>query len=471
MDEASQIVKELEVIKEQRAQIQTQADVQGKLDIISRNIELLAKAWDEQYQFSKVQVMTLHSIRLGFRDFAREMMRHVGTEVQARIESIEKFCTGAIEDAKLALPKEEEPHPRREPVKIKFPESYDGKKEENFDNWEANVDTYIYLQHIVPKEQVLIAFHALKDEAANFARSLARATQCENNMVAYSKVTPLHEFFRLLKERFADVTRGVRASDKLQTIHSRQWRSARALKGIMDELVVVPDHGVTKPQVVNLFYRAMPEPLRVHFFEKSRQPTMTYDELRREVVLFEAQSMPISTFWHKDLDKGKKWKGRTISGQVKGKDHLILTLDEGGTDEVPYSQIEWGLEEEDNIGSQGRTYAAGAVGGRPQGREGGQGQGGRALGGRGHGTQGVGGIAKCQEGSRGSRSPPRRGGWHPGLPQGRPWEDLGLEQSVWQMRIDQDQCIYCGDPGHIIKFCPKYREAWYAAQAAKGNRW
>ncbi|GBG61067.1 hypothetical protein CBR_g18659 [Chara braunii] len=139
MDEASQIARELVVIKEQRAQIQAQADIQGKLDIMSRNIELLAKAWEERYQFSRAQDMTLHSIRLGFRDFAREMMRHVGVEVQARLEGTEKFCTGAIESAKLAVPKEEELRPRREPLKMKFPESYGGKKEENFDNWEANV--------------------------------------------------------------------------------------------------------------------------------------------------------------------------------------------------------------------------------------------------------------------------------------------------------------------------------------------
>ncbi|GBG74504.1 hypothetical protein CBR_g18914 [Chara braunii] len=202
-----------------------------------------------------------------------------------------------------------------------------------------------------------------------------------------------------------NVTRSVRASDKLQTIHSRQWRSARALKGVMDELVAVPDHGVTETQVVNMFYHAMPEPLRGHFFEKSKKSAMTYDILSREVVAFEVHSMPVSTFWHKDLDKGKKWKGRTISGQVKGKDHLILILDEGGMEEVPYDQIEWGLEEEDSSVSQGRTYAAVAAGGRPQGRGRGHGQGVRTSGGPGQGDQGVGGRGDRQAGGRGQGPP------------------------------------------------------------------
>ncbi|GBG72397.1 hypothetical protein CBR_g11975 [Chara braunii] len=200
------------------------------------------------------------------------------------------------------------------------------------------------------------------------------------------------------------------------------WRSARALTGVMDDLVAVPE----------LFYRAMPEPLRGHFFDKSQQVGITYDVLSREVVLFESKSMPVSTFWHKDLDKGKKWKGRTISGQVRAKDHMILTLEEGGTNEVPYNQIEWGLEEEDSRVGQGRSYAAVVTGGRPQARGGGQGQRGQAMGGRGPGAQGVGGQGNRQVGGRGQGPPPNRqgscrspqrrggrppkGGWHPGLP-------------------------------------------------------
>ncbi|GBG77502.1 hypothetical protein CBR_g23947 [Chara braunii] len=162
------------------------------------------------------------------------------------------------------------------------------------------------------------------------------------------------------------MARGCRAGEQVY-----EWRSAKALKGTMDDLVAVPDHGVTEPQLVQLFYHAIPEALRGHFFDKSQQADMTYDVLSREVVLHESKSMPVTTFWHKDLEKGKKWKDRTISGQVKAKDPLILTLEEGGTKEVPYDQIEWGLENDGSSVGQGRSYAAVAAGGRPQGGGGG----------------------------------------------------------------------------------------------------
>ncbi|GBG65782.1 hypothetical protein CBR_g52373 [Chara braunii] len=252
LEAASKVAKELEEVKQLRVQMEAQADFQGKMEVMARNIKCLAQAQEEQYLFGRSHDIALRSIRLGFREFVREMIMHVGSKLQTRLESTKRFCTGAIERAKLAAPKEEEAHPRREHVKVKFPDSYSGKKEENFDNWEANVNFYVHPQKISYDEHVLIALHALKGEGASFARSLCRAANCN---------TPLSEFFKLLHERFADVTRSVRASDKLQTIHSRQWRSASALKGVMDELVAVPDHGVTKTQLVNLFYRAMPEPL------------------------------------------------------------------------------------------------------------------------------------------------------------------------------------------------------------------
>ncbi|GBG72719.1 hypothetical protein CBR_g12288 [Chara braunii] len=259
VDTASEAAKELEAVKNLKEQLTAQVDLQRKVEIIAQNVERLARGQEEQYAFSRSQDMAVRSMRMGFRDFARELVGAVGAEVKHRLEKTERFCVGAIEGVKLATPKEEEARPHREPVKVKFPNFYSGKKEDNFDNWEANVKTYVHLQKVSPDEQVLIAIHALKEEAASFARSLVRAANCSDDVVAYFAFTPLADFLKLLHERFADVSRSVRASDQLQTIHSRQWRSARALKGVMDELVATPDHGVTETQLVNLFYRAMPD--------------------------------------------------------------------------------------------------------------------------------------------------------------------------------------------------------------------
>ncbi|GBG84543.1 hypothetical protein CBR_g38825 [Chara braunii] len=108
VDAVSQAARELEEVKKQGEQMAAQADLLGKMQ--------------------------------GLRT---ELVMQVGSEVKARLENTKRYCVGAIEGARLAAPKEEEARPRREPVKVKCPDSYSGKEEENFDNWEANTKTGI----------------------------------------------------------------------------------------------------------------------------------------------------------------------------------------------------------------------------------------------------------------------------------------------------------------------------------------
>ncbi|GBG65034.1 hypothetical protein CBR_g49104 [Chara braunii] len=177
-------------VRECRKEVLAQPDDKAKWDKVLGYLEVLSTAWMEE-RASWSQEVALSAMRSGFRDFACDIVTHIGSKVRQLRDNVGKFCEGAIEGAKAIADVEGEVRPRKEPVKLKFPDAYGGKKEENFDNWEASVNSYIYLQHILSEEQVLVAFQALKDEAASFVRSLAHAADCENNLVAYSRVTPL----------------------------------------------------------------------------------------------------------------------------------------------------------------------------------------------------------------------------------------------------------------------------------------
>ncbi|GBG60717.1 hypothetical protein CBR_g12455 [Chara braunii] len=225
MEEVNQVAREVESLQSCRQEVAAQPDIQAKLDKILGSIELLGRAWIEQHPSVRGQDKALHSIRTGFREFARDVVTHVGTEVKRLKEGADKFCAGTIEGAEVVATKEVTARPRKESVKLTFPDSYSGKKVDNFDNWEASVNTYVYLQHIAPEKQVLVVFHALKDEAASFARSLSRATDCEHNMVAYSRLTSLLTFHKLLRERLtSQKASGSLISCKSSTLGSGRMR-------------------------------------------------------------------------------------------------------------------------------------------------------------------------------------------------------------------------------------------------------
>ncbi|GBG81469.1 hypothetical protein CBR_g32459 [Chara braunii] len=80
MGAASQAAKGLEEVKKQREQMATQVDLLGNMEIMARNIEHLAPVQEKQYLFGRGQDIAVRSIRLGLRDFARELATQVGSE-------------------------------------------------------------------------------------------------------------------------------------------------------------------------------------------------------------------------------------------------------------------------------------------------------------------------------------------------------------------------------------------------------
>ncbi|GBG87645.1 hypothetical protein CBR_g45798 [Chara braunii] len=292
---------------------------------------------------------------------------------------------------------------KREKIKVKLPDTYFGKKEENFDRWESTVQSYAYAQCIPEEDKVLMAHSCLGGAPADFALSLANAAGCGHDMVAYSKRTALRTFLDALPNRFEDKTKAMRTADKLNNIHLRKWKSVSALKATMDELLQTPDHGLTPEQILNNFARALPDPIKSNLYAKVKEDGMTYDQFSKMAVDQAGFLQEANCHWYKDLEKGKHWKGKTIAGSITGKDNLVVTFEEGGCEALTYDQIEYGLDE----GSgevQGGDFAAVVRGGGRGGR-GGRGRGGRGWGGRGRGYQGECSNGGCAEGGRGYGPP------------------------------------------------------------------
>ncbi|GBG84032.1 hypothetical protein CBR_g37908 [Chara braunii] len=143
-EEANRVAREVERVRACKQEVQAQADTPPKLDKILGYLEILSAAWLEENQANKGQDVTLNAIRSGLREFARDgVVTHVGTEIKRLKEGVDKFCAGAIESAKVVATAEAASRPRKEAVKLKFPDAYSGKKDDSFDNWEASINTCV----------------------------------------------------------------------------------------------------------------------------------------------------------------------------------------------------------------------------------------------------------------------------------------------------------------------------------------
>ncbi|GBG90892.1 hypothetical protein CBR_g51400 [Chara braunii] len=63
------------------AQLTPQVDLQRKVEIIVQSVDRLAKVQEKHYEFSRSQEISVRSMRTGLRDFARELVGAVGSEV------------------------------------------------------------------------------------------------------------------------------------------------------------------------------------------------------------------------------------------------------------------------------------------------------------------------------------------------------------------------------------------------------
>ncbi|GBG59487.1 hypothetical protein CBR_g38512 [Chara braunii] len=140
-EEVNRLTAEVAKVRDCGQEVQAQTDISAKMDKMLGYLEVLSEAWMKERQANWDHDVALSAMWSGFRDFARDMVTHVGGEVRRLRDNVGKFCEGAIESAKAVVVVESEARPRKEPVKLKFPDAYGGKKEENFDNWEASVNS------------------------------------------------------------------------------------------------------------------------------------------------------------------------------------------------------------------------------------------------------------------------------------------------------------------------------------------
>ncbi|GBG58627.1 hypothetical protein CBR_g27 [Chara braunii] len=115
-EEVNRLTVEVAKVKDCRQEVEAQADDSAKWDKVLGYLEVLSAAWMEERQASWSQEVALSAMQPGFRDFARDMVTHVGEEVRRLRDNVGKFCEGAIEGAKAIAAVEGEARLRKDPT-------------------------------------------------------------------------------------------------------------------------------------------------------------------------------------------------------------------------------------------------------------------------------------------------------------------------------------------------------------------
>ncbi|GBG78587.1 hypothetical protein CBR_g27812 [Chara braunii] len=99
-EEVNKLTVEVAKVQECRKEVLARPNDKAKWDKLLGYLEVLSTAWMEKRQASWSEEVALSAMGSGFRDFAREIVTHIGGEVEQLRDNVGKFCEGAIEGAK-----------------------------------------------------------------------------------------------------------------------------------------------------------------------------------------------------------------------------------------------------------------------------------------------------------------------------------------------------------------------------------
>ncbi|GBG92762.1 hypothetical protein CBR_g57005 [Chara braunii] len=144
-EEVNKLTAKVAKVQECRKEVLAQPDDKAEWDKVLGYLEVRSTAWMEERQARWSQEVALSAMRSGLRDFAREIITHIGGEVRQLRDNVRKFCEGAIEGAKAIAAVEGEGRPRKEPVKLKF-QTHTGERRRRTltTGTPVSIVTYIY---------------------------------------------------------------------------------------------------------------------------------------------------------------------------------------------------------------------------------------------------------------------------------------------------------------------------------------
>ncbi|GBG85786.1 hypothetical protein CBR_g40595 [Chara braunii] len=224
------------------------------------------------------------------------------------------------------------------------------------------------------------------------------------------------QFLGKIKERFLDKTTVDKAFDQLTTIGQKHWTSVEALPREVDRLLQVPELNLQDNQVLYIYSRALPEPIRGQLVA-AKSGKYKYRQFRDLALQREQMTSQVKNTYASFVKYGGgAGAGKRVLWRQKCQDHTLVVF---GDDTME----KWSLE------AEGVTSSS---------------------------ESGKGDVTAVVVNKGGPRPPrkrrrPRSFPEHPGIAVGKPWEKMDMDQKTWQERMDYAQCLKCGTAGPTVK--------------------
>ncbi|GBG90970.1 hypothetical protein CBR_g51574 [Chara braunii] len=318
--------------------------------------------------------------------------------------------------------KELEKPKKKEKVKMKLPFTYSNKKDENLLLWIAEIQTYCSTAPVEPKSQVAFSTCCLGGVAKEWVLTEANSDGFED-IGEWAKTLTLRQFLQKIKERFLDKATVDKAFDELTTIGQKRWTFVDALSREVDRLSQVPRLNLQDNQVLYIYSRALPEPIRGQLVAEAKSGKYNYRQFCDLALQREQMTAQVKGSYASVVKPGPVGGyGKRVLWRQNRHDHMLVLFDDETVEKLPLGETEGGGGKGGSECEKGDVTAVLANKG-------------------------------CQNQWK-KKKRPHLFPEHPGIAFGRPWENMNMTREEWQSKMDNRECLKYGTVGHVIALCP-----------------
>ncbi|GBG85275.1 hypothetical protein CBR_g39843 [Chara braunii] len=326
---------------------------------------------------------------------------------------------------------------------MKPPLAFSGeRKDEELNTWLRTVPVWVKAKRTLPEDEVVTAASYLEGKAAKWLDGVVVKAGYGRRMAEWAKTLTLEQFMEMVEARWHNPHEAQRATDAINKLDQRKFKSVRELTTTVESLILVPGINYSDQFLLTTFVRCLPENMRNLLASEAHVEYHSFETLSRKALDLEATLGNAQPTTSGNDSKKKKspqeWKKKGAKLMMVESDGTQTEIDEL-SDLMDYSEYD-GEEV-----AEGSTLAT---------------------------------VVKTKAAGRGKGQPRGQGKAASNQTKQVEWVKASLDQDVWRDRRTRGACINCGEYGHsqfkcqnakvTQKVAPKMGET-YTQASSSGN--
>ncbi|GBG74208.1 hypothetical protein CBR_g17921 [Chara braunii] len=245
------------------------------------------------------------------------------------------------------------------------------RKDEELNTWLRTVPVWVKAKRTLPEDEVVTAASYLEGKAAKWLDGVVIKAGYGRRMADWAKSLTLDQFMEMVEARWHNPQEAQKATDAINKLDQRKFRSVRELTTTVESLILVPGINYSDQFLLTTFVRCLPENIRNLLASEARTEYHSFETLSRKALDLEATLGNAQPTSHTDTKKKKspqEWKKKGAKLMMVESDGTQTEIDEL-TDLMDYSEYDGEeVAEGSTLAAVVKTKAAGRGKGQPRGQ-------------------------------------------------------------------------------------------------------